>query len=317
MKNTGLRIRPLTRIGSSWTRVGLPASLAAIWVGFWILAPGFASVDNQWNITRQVAVLALASMGQTFAIVSGGLDISIGSVVALSSILAALAAGQWGTTYGFVLGAIGGMAVGITSGAIVAMFRVEPIIVTIGMLSLARGAAFYITNGIPVTAVPADYRLLGSGFVGPLPAPTVFLAAVFAITHLVLARTHAGRNLYAIGGNEEAARLAGVSVPRYQVLAYGASAALASCAGIVLSSRANSGMATLGYGLELESIAAVVIGGTRLFAGDGSIARSVLGALVIAVLGNGMDLANISPYIRQVILGWIVIGAVLVSKLRK
>ncbi len=300
----------------TWTRVGLPAALAALWLVFWFAAPGFGTADNQWNITRQVAVLALAAMGQTFAVVSGGLDISIGSVVAFTSVLAALAAGQWGPLPGLMAGVLGAAAVGSVSGAIVAGFRVEPIIVTIGMLSVARGAAFYITNGIPITAVPAGYNLLGSGFLGALPAPAAFAALVFLVVHLVMTSSPVGRNLYALGGNEEAARLAGVRVRLLRVVAYGASASLAGCAGVVLSSRANSGQATLGYGLELESIAAVVIGGTQLFAGDGSMPRAILGALVIAVLGNGMDLANISPYIRQVILGMIVIGAVLVSKLR-
>lgn len=300
----------------TWTRAGLPTALAALWLVFWFTAPGFATADNQWNITRQVAVLALAAMGQTFAVVSGGLDISIGSVVALTSVLAALAAGQWGTVPGLMVGVFGAAAMGSASGAMVAGFRLEPIIVTIGMLSVARGAAFYITNGIPITAVPAGYNLLGSGMLGPLPAPAAFAAVVFLVAHLVMTSTPLGRNLYALGGNEEAARLAGVNVRLLQIVAYGASGTLAGCAGVVLSSRVNSGQATLGYGLELESIAAVVIGGSRLFAGDGSMPRAVLGALVIAVLGNGMDLANISPYIRQVILGLIVIGAVLVSKLR-
>jgi ribose transport system permease protein len=185
------------------------------------------------------------------------------------------------------------------------------------MLSLARGTAFYVTQGIPVTAVPRGYALLGSGFLGPVPVPALFALGVFLILHLMMMRVPVGRNLYAVGGNEEAARLAGLGVRRHRVVAYGASAALAGCAGIVLSSRANSGQATLGYGLELESIAAVVIGGTRLFAGDGSMPRAILGALVIAILGNGMDLASISPYVRQMILGLIVIGAVLVSNWRE
>jgi ribose transport system permease protein len=304
-------------LGLSWTQIGLPAALAALWLGFWFMAPGFATADNQWNISRQVAVLALAAMGQTFAVVSGGLDISVGAVVGLTSVVAALAAGWLGTLPGLLLGLCAAGVLGTVSGAVAAFFRADPIIVTIGMLSLARGIAFYVTQGIPVTAVPRGYALLGSGFLGPVPVPALFALGVFLILHLMMARVPVGRNLYAVGGNEEASRLAGLGVRLHRVVAYGASAALAGCAGIVLSSRANSGQATLGYGLELESIAAVVIGGTRLFAGDGSMPRAILGALVIAILGNGMDLANISPYVRQVILGLIVISAVLVSNWRE
>ncbi len=301
----------------SWPRIGLPAALGTLWLAFWLLAPGFATADNQWNISRQVSVLALAAMGQTFAVVSGGLDISVGAVVGLTSVVAAIGAGRYGTLPGFLLGLCVAGLVGALSGAVTAFFRVDPIIVTIAVLSLARGIAFYVTYGIPVTAVPQGYALLGSGFLGPLPAPAAFAVGVFLLVHLLMTRVPVGRNLYAVGGNEEAARLAGLSVRLHQVVAYGASAVLAGCAGIVLSSRASSGQATLGYGLELESIAAVVIGGTRLFAGDGSMPRAILGALVIAVLGNGMDLANISPYVRQVILGLIVIGAVLASNWRE
>ena len=307
----------LNALRSRWAGFGPPVVLFTLWGTFSIISSHFASADNLWNISRQAAPLILAAFGQTFSVISGGLDISIGSVVGLTSVVTAMAAIQFGTPTGILAGCLCGAACGTTSGLFIALFRVNPIITTIGMLSLARGIAFYITDGMPVIGLPEDFYAIGSGYVGSIPIPAIIAAVVLIITMFLLTRTVVGRNIYALGGNEEAARLAGINTKLYKILTYMFSGLLAGMGAIIMTSRANSGQATLGFGLPLETIASVVIGGTPLFKGEGSTARTFMGALVITTIGNGMDLAYISPYIRQVILGAIVILAVLFSQLQR
>jgi len=299
-----------------WSSFGPPAVLFILGGTFSIISSHFATADNMWNISRQAAPLILAAFGQTFSVISGGLDISLGSVVGLTSVVTAIVAIQFGTPIGILAGCLCAAACGTTSGLFIALFRVNPIITTIGMLSLARGVAFFITDGMPVIGMPMGFHIIGSGYIGFVPIPAIIAVAVLILTMLLLTRTFVGRNIYALGGNEEAARLAGINIKLYKILTYMFSGLLAGMAAVIMTSRANSGQATLGFGLPLETIASVVIGGTSLFKGEGTTARTFMGALVITTIGNGMDMACISPYIRQVILGVIVIIAVLFSQLQ-
>ncbi len=299
-----------------WVNIGPPAVLFVLWSTFSIISTNFFTIDNMWNISRQASALMLASFGQTFAVINKGLDISVGSVVGLTSVVTAMASISFGIPAGIIAGCLCGALAGATSGVFISFFKVNPIITTIGMLSLARGTAFFITDGMPVTGMPSGFDWIGSGYIGVIPVPAIIAIAILFITVFILFKTTIGRNLYAVGGNEEAARLAGININFYKILTYTLSGLLAAMAAIIMSSRANSGQATLGDGLPLETIASVVIGGTFLFRGEGNTARTFMGALVITTIGNGMDLAYISPYIRQIILGFIVIIAVMISQVR-
>jgi ribose transport system permease protein len=267
-------------------------------------------VTNQVNILRHASVLLLAAAAQTFAVISGGLNIAVGASATLASVVAALVALGWGTLFGYLAGVLSGVATGLLLGFVVGFFNVNPIIGSVGLLALARGLAFELSKGQPVIGLPADYGTLGRGSVGPVPVAIIVSFVGVAIIHLFLTHTVWGRSIFAIGVDAEAARLAGIRVRGYRVLAQTASVTLSACAGVLLSSRVHSGMATLGEGMELESIAAVIIGGTRLFAGEGNVLRAGLGAIIITILSNGMDLTHMSPYLRQILLGLIVIGVV-------
>jgi len=296
--------------------LGPLAVLFLLWVTFSIISTNFYTIDNIWNISRQASALILASFAQTFAVINKGLDISIGSIVGLVSVVTAMVSIEFGVMAGIFAGCACGALVGSVNGLFISFFKVNPIITTIGMLSLARGLAFFITDGMPVTGMPPGFDWIGSGYLKFVPVPTIIALVALFFTMFLLNKTVIGRNLYAVGGNEEAARLSGININFYKILTYTLSGLFAAMAAIIMSSRANSGQATLGYGLPLETIASVVIGGTILFRGEGSTAKTFMGALVITTIGNGMDLAYISPYIRQMILGVIVIGAVLVSQMR-
>lgn len=299
-----------------WSSLGIPIIIAFLFIFFSIISTNFATADNIRNIMRQASMLMLASFGQTFAVISGGLDISVGSIVALASVVTAIGILKGGILLGCLAGCVCGALLGATSGFFIAWFRVNPIIATIGMMSLARGLAFFLTDGIPITGLPNGFDWIGSGYLWFIPVPVVIALLILGLLYFLLSETVFGRNTFAFGGNEESARLAGINVKLYKLLAYMASGLLAGIAAIVISSRANSGQATLGYGLTLESIASVVIGGTRLFSGEGSVTRAFMGAIVITILGTGMDLAGISPYIRQITLGVIIVIAVMLSKIR-
>lgn len=301
---------------SYWSRLGIPVIIAFLLILFSIISTNFATVDNILNIMMQASMLILASFGQTFAVISGGLDISVGSIFALASVVTAMGTIKGGIMAGCLAGCASSALLGITNGFFIAWFRVNPIIATIGMMSLARGLAFFLTNGIPVTGLPKGFDWIGSGHLWYIPVAAVISLLVLGVLYLLLSKTVFGRNTFACGGNEESARLAGINVKLYKLLAYMMSGLLAGMAAVVFSSRANSGQATLGYGLTLETIASVVIGGTRLFGGEGSVTRTFMGAIVITILGNGMDLAGISPYMRQITLGVIIVIAVMLSKIR-
>jgi ribose/xylose/arabinose/galactoside ABC-type transport system permease subunit len=304
----GLGKPALARV--QWETIGLPLFILLLGLVFGSLNPNFFSWTNLTNVARQSSVLALLSIGQTFAIVSGGIDLSVGSLLAIVSVLG----GMQLVAFGLVPGIIGGVLVatlaGAVSGALIAWTRIPPFIVTLGMLSLARGTAFVISGGLPVVGLPVDVQVIGAGNIGPLPVPGVIAAVAFLGFHWLLTRTTFGRYVYAIGGNEAAALAAGINVRRNKFLVYCLSGFCAGVAGIVITSRTLSGQPTVGETMELYAIAAVVIGGTRLGGGDGSLIRTLFGVVVIAVLGNGLNLINVSSYIQLMVIGVIIIVAV-------
>lgn len=298
------------RPGAQWKRIGLPAVLVVLGVVFSLVNPNFLTVVNFSNVARQYSPLALVSIGQTFVILNGGIDLSVGALMALISVCTALAMLAWGFLPGVLAGLALGTGVGAANGLLVARTPIPPFIVTLGALSIARGSAFTISGGQPISGLPTPLLWLGSGTLGPVPVPAAIAIAAFAVAHLVLTQTPFGFNTLAIGGNEEASRLSGVPVARAKGLAYALSGFLAASAGLILTARTFSGQPTIGESQELYAIAAVVIGGTRLGGGEGSLVQTFFGVLIIAILGNGLNLLNVSSFIQMILIGVIIILAV-------
>lgn len=293
---------------------------------FGILEPRFLSSFNLLNVLRQVSIYGLLALGMTFVILTAGIDLSIGSVVALAGLVAAVVA-KGGLdnrfvidgsgeveAYGWVLAAGAAMAVGVAAGALqgfaITRLRVPPFIVTLGGMSVFRGAALLFSDGGPVSGFDPSFVWWGQGRIGVVPVPVILFAVFAVVAHVVLRYTRYGRQVYAVGGNPEAARLAGLDVRRVILSVYVITGFFAGLGSFVLAARLNSAEAVAGTGYELTVIASVVIGGTSLFGGTGTVAGTVVGTLLIGVLLNGLVLLNVSAYIQQIIVGLIIVLAV-------
>jgi ribose transport system permease protein len=281
-------------------------------------APHFAEFSNLSNVARQSAVLALIATAQTVVILAAGIDLSVGSVIALSSILMATGLQHRSTWLGVAMALGAGLLVGLVNGLIIGLTRIAPFIVTLGMLSIVSGLALTLTNGDPIFQLP-DSRFfnLGIGYVGRVPIPIIVTAVAFALVWLLLYRTRFGTHVYAIGGNEQAATLAGIAVARVKVSVYVMSGLFAALGGVVLTARVHSGQPLLGQGLELSSIATVVIGGTSLFGGRGRLVGTLFGVVLVGVVQNGLDLIGVSTFVQPIVIGAATIGAVLLTVLRE
>jgi inositol transport system permease protein len=293
-----------------------------------LLSPAFLTVINLTNIIRQMSVIGLIALGVTGVIIAGGIDLSSGSVAGLAAVVAASLAqtpGRQGALYpGFVgiplifpvlAGCFVGAGAGITNGLLVTKTDIPPFIATLGMYTSARGAAMLYTSGRPVSGLTDAYNLIGQGDLLGFPAPILLFAVIALFTHLLYSRTRFGKHIYAIGGNEHAARVSGIHVGKEKILIYSYAGLLAGIAGIVVSSRIGSGQPGLGQGYELDAIAAAVIGGTSLSSGGiGTIPGTVVGTLIIGVLNNTLDLVNVSAYWQQIIKGVIIVGAVVLDR---
>lgn len=283
-----------------------------------LLSPVFLSTQNLLNIGVQAAVVAILAFGQTFVIVSAGIDLSVGSVAALSSIVTAYMATTSGVNpiLAIILGVVTGMACGLVSGVLVAYGKLPAFIATLAMLSMARGLALVISDGVPI-AQPEAVAWLGRTIGGWLPVPVLVMIALGLLAGFILNRTYSGRAMYAIGGNEEAARLSGINVTRQQLMIYGLAGVYSAIAGLVLAGRLASGQPQAASGYELDAIAAVVIGGASLAGGSGRAFGTFVGALVLAVIRNGLNLLNVSSFWQQVVIGAVIALAVLSDTLRR
>ena len=282
-----------------------------------LLSPHFFTTENLLNVSLQASITAIIAVGMTVVILTGGIDLSVGSVVAVAGI-ATTSALQSGRSYAASLAA--GIGVGVLSGAaagaLVSVLRIAPFIVTLALMTVWRGLAFVTTEGRPVWSLPAGFASLGGARLAGVPLPSILMLLVFAAAHVALRHTRWGRHLYAVGGNPEAARLAGIRVRRVIASAYVLCGALAAAGGILLASRMNSGQPNAGLMLELDVIAAVVVGGTSLAGGRGSVLGTFLGTMLIAILRNGLNLLNVNSYIQQVVVGAVILMAVLLDHLR-
>ncbi|MEN4099856.1 MAG: ABC transporter permease [Anaerolineaceae bacterium] len=291
-----------------------------------ILSPAFLAPRNLLNVIRQISVIAVVGIGVTMAIIATGIDLSSGSVLALAAVVAAslAQAPDWAAAKfpGLTLplaapilaGLMIGAACGFVNGALIARFKIPPFIATLGMMTAARGLALLYSDGRPVSGTHAAYNFIGQGEVIGIPIPILILAGVAVATHIMLTSTRFGRYIYAIGGNEQAARVSGLSIGWVKVGIYTIAGLLSGLAGIVLSSRISSGQPGLGVGYELDAIASAVIGGTSFSGGVGTVWGTIIGALIIGVLNNGLDLLNVSAYWQQIVKGAIIVVAIIIDE---
>ena len=308
----------MSRLGgsTSLTGIGLIAVILLMVVTFSILNPNFYSGLNLRNVARQTAILGITACGQTMVILSGGFDLSVGMVIGLISVASSMIMIEYGLWAGLLSGVLIGVMIGSLNGLMVARAGLPAFIATLAMFSAARGLALILSGGLPITDMPFEFGTLGAGQLLTLPIPAVIAAIVFIACAFIMKKTRFGRYVYAIGGNEEAAIYSGVPVARCKIAVWALHGGLVGLAAIVLTSRAVSGHATLGEGMELESIAATVIGGTALGRGRGSIANTFLGVVVMGILTNGLNLINVSSYYQMVLIGVIIAGAVYVDQWR-
>jgi ribose transport system permease protein len=299
-------------------RYGTVLGLVFLGAVLWALTPHFLTVSNLLNIAQQTSINAIVAAGMTFVIISGGIDLSVGSIVALSGVAlgSLLQAGQ-PTVVAVVAAVAVGIACGLLNGLLVSFGRLPPFIATLGMMSVARGAALVFTEGRPVSGFDEGFRWLATGSVGPIPAPVIVMVVVYVCAHIVLTRTTFGRYVYAIGGNEEATRLSGVAVRFHKTAIYCVAGLMSAVAAIVLTARLNSAQPIAGMMYELDAIAATVIGGTSLMGGEGSLGGTLVGALIMGVLRNGLNLLGVSSFVQQIVIGAVIVVAVLVDTLLK
>jgi ribose transport system permease protein len=303
--------------------LGLWLFVGALILFFAVTTPGFFSSTNALNVLRQMSVLAIAAFGSSFVIFSGGLDLSIGSNAALSGVLAAMTARAvsfpGGAELSWVIGTLVGAAFGFVNSQIVIRLNISPIITTLGTLTVGRGLALLLTGGVSLFGVPEAFQGLGRGFAipGVLPIPVIIMIVAGALGWIVLRRSAFGLYVYAIGGNEEAARLSGVPVNRVKTAVYVIGGATAGLAGVILASRLGSGQAASSEGLELDVITAVVLGGASIAGGEGTIIGTVAGVLIISLLANGMNILNVPPFYQRIVTGLALLIAVGIDQFRK
>ena len=290
----------------------LAIALAVLMAVLSFLRPNFLNFANLVNLLRQISINGILAVGVTFVLLTGGVDLSLGSVVALSGVVAASFAhpAQYPVVVPVLLGIAAGALCGAANGAIVTRGRVAPFIATLGMMTAARGLALLFSRGMPVSNLSPAFTRIGGGGFGPLPLPVLILAAVAILSWVLLSRMRLGRYIYAVGGNENAARASGLHVRTVKLTAYCLCGGLTGLAGVVLASRITTGQPNAGMGYELDAIAAAVIGGTSLNGGTGGVGGAILGALLIGAINNGLDLLNVSSYYQQVVKGMIIVGAV-------
>lgn len=305
------------RQGQSVASTAIP--LALIWLGLSLASSHFLTVENVSNIFLQASPLGLIAGGMTFALVASEIDLSVGSVVALIGSMVALLTVSYHVPWPFavMVALVAGAVVGLVSAWFTTGLGMPSFVATLAMLGITRGAALLLTNGQSIYGLPVAFDFIGQGKVGPVPAPVVIAGVVLISMHIVLTKTKFGLNIYGVGGNVEAARLAGVDVQRTKVIVLVLSAIMASLAGLIVAARLDAGSGTVGEDLLLDSIAAVVIGGTSLLGGVGRISGTILGVILIVSIRNGLVLLNVSAFWQQVAIGSIILLAVSLDHLAK
>lgn len=292
-------------------------TLIALFVVLSIASPSFLTSTNLSSVVRQTAVINIIALGMTVVMIAGGIDLSVGSILALAGLLGAMAMGRHGIAQGMVVGVVAGGACGLANGLMTTSLRINPFIVTLGTMGIYRGLALIISNGLPVHNIPPSFSYLAEGTLLELPFVLWILLVCAVVVHVILEHTRLGRYAFSIGSNAEAALYAGVPVRFHTTAVYVVAGLLTGLAGLIEASRLMTGQPTSGQGYELTAIAAVVIGGGSLRGGEGSVLGTLVGAFIMGLLANGSDLLGINPYWQQVIIGGIIILAVAFDELRK
>ncbi len=286
----------------------------------------FLQVQNLINVIRQVAAIGIIATGMTFVIIINGIDLSVGSIVAVSAVVSTSLAQspqasvimypglQLPVIVAILAGLLAGALLGLINGSLIAGFGIAPFIATLGMMTAARGLALIYSNGRPISRLSPEFNFIGQGDFLFLPVPIWILAIVAVGAHVILNFTRFGRHTYAIGGNEQAARVSGIHLNRIKVGIFALSGLLAGLAGIMLAARIGSGNPQLGTGIELDAITAAVIGGTSFNGGIGTVWGTIVGALIIGIINNGLDLLNVSPFMQQVVKGSIIVLAIIIDE---
>lgn len=305
---------------TNFAKIGPLIGLILIMVILGFLSDDFFTLDNILNLLRQISINALIAFGMTFVILTAGIDLSVGSMLALGSALTAgMLTGGMDPILAVLVGLLIGLALGAVNGLIITKGKVAPFIATLATMTIFRGATLVYTDGRPITGLSDSFafEMIGRGYVFGIPFPVILMLAVFLILFFVLRKTVFGRNVYAIGGNEEASTLSGIKADRVKIWVYSLTGMLSVLAGIILTSRLNSAQPTAGASYELDAIAAVVIGGTSLMGGRGRIVGTLIGALIIGVLDNGLNLLNVSSFYQQIVKGGVILLAVLLDRRSK
>lgn len=304
-------------ISANIQKLGPFAGLLLITIILSIVSPNFMTVDNILNVLRQVSINALIAFGMTFVILTGGIDLSVGSILALASaVTAGMLASGMDPILAILIGLLAGSVMGAINGFIITKGKVSPFIATLATMTVFRGLTLVYTDGRPITGLSNSelFVLMGKGYVGWIPVPVIWTIVAYFILYFILKKTTFGRRVYAIGGNEEAAILSGIRTDRVKIWIYSMTGLLSALAGIILSSRLNSAQPTAGASYELDAIAAVVLGGTSLSGGRGWIFGTLVGALIIGVLNNGLNIMNVSSFYQQVVKGGVILLAVLLDR---
>lgn len=279
------------------------------------ISPQFLTVSNWTIIITQVSINALLAFGVTFVIITGGIDLSLGSMVAVTGVTAAMLAHP--DTFPVVLPIFVALLVGLLMGAfnglIITKSKIAPFIVTLGTMTIGRGLALILSKGRPVSNLSDSFNFIGGGTIFGVPFPIIVLIFVFVVCNIILKKTLLGRYIYAVGGNEQASRASGININQVKMAVYSIAGLLAGLAGILLTSRITTGQPNAGAGFELDAIAAAVIGGTSTSGGTGTMTGTLIGVLLIGVINNGLDLLNVTSYYQQVVMGIIIIGAVVLD----
>lgn len=302
------------------SHVGSLAGLIVLFIFLALASPHFLEVKNLMNIARQSAINSLVSIGMLMAILSAGIDLSVGSVLALSTVITGILVVKLNVNP--LIGVIVGLGVGAFLGMINGLMLTKlhlphPFISTLGMSNIARGLALILTNASPISGFPPGIQYLGSAFIGPVPVSFILVIIVYIVFHIFLTRTPTGRYIYAVGGNKEAARLSGINVDKTLIIVYTLSGLMAAMAGLILTGRVNAAYPLAGLGYDQDAIAAVIIGGASFMGGVGTVWGTLIGAMIMAVLRNGLNLLGVSAEWQTVAIGVVIIGAVYVDVIRR
>jgi len=295
-------------------RYGILIGLIGLITGFSVLSERFFTISNMLIVMRQTSIVAFLAVGMSFVILGAGIDLSVGSVLAFSGAVGAGVMQNGGIFFGILAGLALGTALGTFNGIVITKLKIPAFIATLAMMAIARGGTLVYTDGRPITGLPSSFAFLGRGYIGNVPFPIILMLIIFILAYIVLKLTRFGRYVYATGGNINAARASGIKVDNVIISTFAISGFLSGLTGMVLASRLNSAQPTAGMGYELDAIAAVVLGGTNLFGGEGELWGTLVGAFIMGILNNGLNMLNVSSFYQQVVKGIVILIAVTVAQ---